>query len=293
MITAIDFGTGAALAIHGPDGPVAKPKLPRVPGGKTPADDFIRLLPIFLEDGDVVVESPTVGSSGVEPAEVAQIVGETPHRLLLVSARAVKNYRLDHDLQTVKSFGKYEIPANPTDQPTAHESDAEIIYRIATETPQHLREWRWDNDKLERVHTSVRPHDKRKYRGETPDAYMARLPGFESLPVNLQTLLGQGTADPAKGTNHPGQYSRAKAMPFAMSLDEPGTETRDGWEKVMGLYGHGYPSFYRRATVVLMQDTAKRMADVSRIAEVPRETRKKAWKQVRRDLRQLYHLMMT
>ena len=33
MFYGVDFGANDALAIHGPDGPVTLPRLPRVPGG--------------------------------------------------------------------------------------------------------------------------------------------------------------------------------------------------------------------------------------------------------------------
>ena len=65
-VYAIDFGTGNALQIWGPDGPISKSSLalPRVPGGKRPCDEFILILGLLLKDGDVVVESPTPGSGG-------------------------------------------------------------------------------------------------------------------------------------------------------------------------------------------------------------------------------------
>lgn len=292
-IIAADFGANDALAFHGHEGPIKRPKLPPVKGGKSVSDDFTRYLPIFLDRAHVVVESPTVGSSGVEPDEVAQIVAAAPHDLWVVSARAVKHYRQDHGLVWRKGARYAKDGTTPPpqvieieEQADVHLEDAEIIYRIAVERPQRMRRWKLPDDKpLTRAHTSVRPYDKRNYRGDVPDAFMARFPPFASLPPDLQALLGN-----AVGTAN-ADYSRSRAMPFAMALDEPGTDTRTGYERVIGLYDHGYPSFYRRATIVLLHENAKRLAGVTRIAEVPPSTRKEAWRVTRKQIRHIYGLI--
>jgi hypothetical protein len=291
---AVDFGTNDALALYGPDGPMDRPKLPRVAGGASTRDKFIRTLPILLEDYDVVVESATVGSSGVEVNDVVQIVADAPNHLYTVSGRAVKNYRSDAERGYLGSprewrkgarYAKGRIAERIKIEPQedVHVEDAEIIWLIATGYSHRLRRW-LPNDGFQRQYTSVRPHDKRNYRGNIPDHFMRRFPPFEQLPPQLQELLGIGD-----GENR--SYSRAKAMPFAMALDEPSTETRTGYEKVIGLYEHGYPSFYRRATVTLMQGVAKRQAGVTRFSEVSPAVRKQAWRDTRRAIRQLYHLL--
>jgi len=283
---AVDFGTGAALAIHGPDGPVSKKSLalPRVAGGKTPRDEFRLILEALLLLGDVVVESPTVGSSGCEPDDVREIVSRSDHRLYTLSARCVKNYRMDFGLTNPKSFVKYETVSEST-QEEAHVLDAEILYLIATNNRERLRLWR-DADPCERIHTSVRPMDKRGYRDARSDEFMALLPPFASLPGELQAVLA----------GQKGDYSRSMAMPFAMALTEPVIDdgppekARRRYEKLLGLYDHGYPSFYRRATVVWMQRNAKAAAGVTKMADVPPPVRKAAWKTTQRQIRMLFHL---
>jgi hypothetical protein len=282
-ITAIDFGQGDALVAFNELGTHTKKSLhfPRVPGGATSSGDFIRMVEHFFNLGhDVVVESPTMGSSGAEPTQVNELCEEFPQRVLwTLSARAVKNYRMENSITSPKSYVKYEAPAVPDTQPSAHELDAEILYIIATTTPTRLKKWKINENPLQRKFTSVRPHDKRKYTGEIPDAYMERLPEYETLPVDLKELLGDGK-----------KYSRARAMPFAMALEEEGADTRSGFEKVIGLYDHGYPSFYRRNTIVLMQNNAKKIANVEHNSDVPRDARKEAWKLTRRQVRHFYHL---
>lgn len=289
MIHAVDFGTGAALAIHGPDGPVKKStlQLPRVTGGKTPRDEFRLLLMALIEKGDVVVESPTVGSSGAEVDDVEAIVNASDHALYTISARAVKNYRMDHDLPNPKSYAKFVPgPANTdSTQEEAHVLDAEILYRIATQEPYRLRTWHRALQ-IERVHTSVRPMDKRGYRDERAQAFLALLPPFPSLPAELQAspvCLGD-------------DYRPTIAVPFAMALTEPfiedgpPEERRKRFQKVVGSYEHGYPSFYRRMYITWMQENARRLADVTRMSEVPVEVRKAAMRMTQKQMRHLFHL---
>jgi len=285
---AVDFGANDALALHGPDGPMTPPKRPRVPGGAATSDKFVSILPILLAQDDVVIESATVGASGVEIDDVAEIVASSTHQLLLVSGRAVKNYRMDNNLQWSKGARYVKDGDAPQSididkQSNVHAEDAEIIYRIATEFPARTRVWS-ATEPFHRVVTSVRPHDKRNYRGPIPDTYMSRFPPFAQLPVHLQGLLGTGTVRNK-------DYSRAKAMPFAMAMDEVGADTRAGFEKIIGLYAHGFPSFYRRATIVLLHHVAKELASVSRIQEVSPNIRKEAWKVTRRYIREIYHLL--
>src|SRR4051794_8845741 len=288
QIAAIDFGTGDALAIHGPDGPIIKRELalPRVAGGKTPSHEFPMALEALLDRGyDVVVESPTIGSSGAESRDVQAILRSYPGRsLYTISARAVKNYRMDFDLPNPKSYAKYETISEET-QVEAHKLDAEIIWMIATSTPERLRVWHVA-EPAPRIHRSVRPMDKRGYRDERAEAFIALLPAPGLLPQELREVL----LDPK------GNYARSLVMPFAMALTEPfwreapEDEQRRKFLKILGAYDHGYPSFYRRMTVVWMQMIAKRLAGVTRIQEVPRDTRKQAQRITQRQLRCFFHL---
>lgn len=287
-IAAIDFGTGDALAIHGPEGRIPKRELalPRVAGGKTPSHEFPMILEALLGRGyDVVVESPTVGSSGAEPRDVQAIVRDYPRqKLYTLSARAVKNYRMDYDLPNPKSYVKYETISEET-QVEAHKLDAEILWMIANQTPERLRVWH-QAEPAPRIHTSVRPMDKRGYRDERADAFIALLPAPGLLPEELRTVV----LDPKDN------YARSLVMPFAMALTEPfwreaaEEDQRRLFLKILGAYDHGYPSFYRRMTVVWMQAVAKRMAGVTRMQEVPREVRKQAQRATQRHLRTMFHM---
>jgi len=275
-IFAIDFGTGSALQIWGPNGLVSKRnlQLARIPGGKSPRDEFIMILRAILLMGDAIVESPSVGSSGAEVADVQQVVEDAAHTLYTVSARAVIGYRRDHGLPRV------------TDTADGHVEDARIIYKIATEQPWRLRVWHRPVA-INRHHSSVRPMDKRKYRDERSDEFMARLPAFASLPLDLQKTIGTG-----------GGYSRSLIMPFAMALTEPAfvwaypENKRTMFMKILGAYDHGYPSFYRRMVIDWMQENAKSLAGVTRMQEVPRHIRKQALTMTQRQIRTLLYLAL-
>lgn len=284
---AIDFGTGSALAIWGKEGQIEKKdlELPRVKGGKTPRDEFILVLRACLARDNVVVESPTIGSSGAEPADVQEVIDESTRTLFTLPARAVKNHRMDFNLPNPKSYAKYKTGSDKS-QEEAHVLDAEILYRIATTEPNRLRVWHVATP-CDRVNRSVRPHDKRLYRGDEPDRLMGLLPEFETLPEDLQRTFGVG-----------GTYSRRLAMPYAMALEEPflhegdPEKIRKRFEKIIGLYDHGYPSFYRRANNSVMQKIAADNLGIPRYkrSEVSREERKKAWKMATKQIRTLFHL---
>lgn len=301
-IYAIDFGAGDALAIHGPDGPVVKKSLhlARIKGGRTPALEFIMVAEALMRGcegvpaGDIVVESATIGASGCEVQDVIELLARVPNRTLYtISCRAVKNHRKDHKMQWAKG-GRYAkdggpipLPINLEEQAAVHGEDAKIIYHIAVETPHRLYTWKGPSMELERHFTTVRPMDKRGYRDDRAEALMRKLPPYDALPQELKDVLGNGK-----------DYSRSMVMPFAMASEEPHIddgpleERRRRYEKVIGLYDRGYPSFYRRATIVWMQTNAKRLADVTHIDEVPPAVRKEAWRVTQRQVRQFFHLTM-
>lgn len=302
-IYGIDFGAGDACAIFGEHGVVSKRslKLPRRKGGKTPAMEFIMILEALLGGGDdvpagdVVVESATIGSSGCEPNDVLELLRRYPDgHIYTISNRAVKNYRADHPDLKWKKGARYAKDGTPLpvaidlhEQATVHVEDAEIIYKIATETPHRLHNWTGKAEPAERIHSSVRPMDKHLYRNETSLSFLKLLPPFASLPDELREVLGTR-----------GEYSGSIVMPFAMASTEPyiddgpKEERRRRYEKLIGLYDRGYPSFYRRATIVWMQLVAKRLAGVTRIGEVDASIRKQAWKITQRQIRWFFHLTM-
>ena len=293
-IHAVDFGTGAALQIWGPSGSVSKRSLalPHVRGGRTPRDEFILLLEALLERGDVVVKSPTIGSSGAEVGDVVDVVSRSSNTLWTVSARAVKNYRRDYGLPWHKGarYAKDGTTPPPAiieihEQPVVHVEDAEIIYKLATKTPWRLRKWHIA-EVVDRQYTSVRPSDKRGYRDPRSDGFMTNLPPFSTLPPDIAAVVGVK-----------GDYSRSMVLPFAMALEEPylveggpPEEMRKRFIKIIGAYDAGYPSFYRRMTVAWMQENAKALAGVTRMEQVSRRVRKEAWKITQKQLRHLFHL---
>lgn len=301
-IYGVDFGTGNALAIFGSGGLVSKRslKLPRVSGGRTPAMEFVMIAEALMTGnddvpaGDIVVESATIGASGCEIGDVLDLLERVPDKTLYtISNRAVKNYRADNKLEWhkgaryVKDGGPAPRPMTIHEQAAVHVEDAEIIYRIATETPYRLYRWTGPSDPAGRIHTSVRPMDKRLYRDERAEKFMSLLPPYPLLPTDLKEVLGNGK-----------DYSRSMVMPFAMASTEPtiddgpGDERRRRYEKIIGLYDRGYPSFYRRATITWMHTNAKLLADTTRIEDVSPEIRKEAWRRTQRQVRQFFHLTM-
>lgn len=290
---AIDFGTGAALQIWGPDGSINKRelKLPRVKGGKTPRDEFLIPLEVLLSRGDVVVESPTIGSSGATVEDVLAVVQRSTNTLYTISARAVKNHRADFDLPWRKGQRYAKDGSTPPkveielfEQPDVHVEDAEIIYKIATEFPWRLRVWHIA-EPLQRKFTSVRPADKLGYRDPHSNQLMKLLPPFIELPDDIKEVVGVKS-----------DYSRALVMPFAQALKEPyllkalPEERRNRFQKIIGLYDHGYPSHYRRMSVEWMHENMRMIAGVTSVKGVPRDIRKQAWKVTQRQMRHLFHL---
>jgi len=262
---AIDYGADQKLRLHNAGGAMAPPALTR---GLTPAQKFTELIKILLEIDDIVFESPTAGSSGAEAEQIRDVVNNATHTLYLLPARAVKNYA-----KTNKLAGLTDAQA------------ASIIYLIATTCPEQLRLYKYEpkENKLARKYTSVRPYDKRNYKDPEVDRLLSLLPDYSTLPDDVKTILGNGLK------TRPG-YSKAKVLPFAMALEEDGSETRDGYEKIIGIYGHGYPSFYRRATSHLMREIGKHYTGTAKVADMTPDHRKQAWKKARYVIRMLYKM---
>ncbi len=261
-----DFGADNKLRVQSASGTVELPKNTR---GLNGAEKFGETLEWCLANGDNIIESPSVGSSGAEPEMVRDIVAASPHKLYVLSARAIKNHLKD-----------YELP-KPDDT-----GCAKLIYEIATATPERLREWRYipKDEKLTREHKTVRPYDKRNYKDPQVDAWMSLLPPFSTLPPDMQEIFTNGLK------RHP-DYARARVLPFAMALTEPSYDgTRESYERIIGLYDHGYPSFYRRKTIDLMQHIAKKQLGVRAFSTVTKDQRKEAWKVTRCYIRRLRYM---
>lgn len=265
----MDYGSDKKLRLHSAGGVITPPATPR---GLTPAQKFANILGQLLQQDDVVVESPTVGSSGAETYLIRDVVDNSSHTLYLLPARAVKNYAKDNDIKGLGNKGRL------TDAQCAS-----IIYDISQLSPKSLRVWHYNDNLITRKYSSVRPYDKRNYKDPEVDRLLSLLPSFSSLQPDMQALLGNGR----KRTP---DYKPARVLPFAMALEEPGSETRTGYEKILGLYGHGYPSFYRRASIGIMKLIAQRAKGVKSMSSVTKKERKEAWKQTRHIIRRLYSM---
>lgn len=128
--------------------------------------------------------------------------------------------------------------------------------------------------------------DKRLYRDEESNRLIENLPPFSYLPIELQ--LSPIALN--------GDYRRKLAIPFAQAMDEPFLwegkvgSIRDRFQRIIGMYDHGYKRHYRRMFIDWMQITAKEIAEVSRMEEVSRDVRKVALKKSQRLVRRMFHL---
>lgn len=236
-LIAVDFGAPAklrAFKIMSADDQGSHIDMPRLPRGvyKNDAEKFAGRISELLKQGHVITESATIGSSGAEPEMFRDIVLEAPHQLYTVSNRTVKN------IVGYTSEGPSDI-------------GAQTQARVANENPAALQLWRYrtEEEKLQRVHTSVRPMDKRGYDDEAARGLLEFLPPPDSLPMAAAEVFCK------VGKDGSAEYDRKLVIPFAMAMrDEPfALASRRQFELVVGLYAHGYPSFYRRATIATMQ----------------------------------------
>jgi len=277
MFYSLDYGNGAKLVAWGPHGEVKFPRLaprPRSEGPRSQAEKFRDKLAWLIEQGDVVFEQSTPGTSGADRDMIEKVAANAGHKIYLLSVRAVRARARDEKLPG------FEI----SDQDAAR-----LIYELATEAfarPNHdgLSEYRAHRADYQREHTSVRPYDKHDYRHPQVEEWMRILPPFGELPAELQTIFGLPS----------GVYSRAMVLPFAMAMHEPdyrAKPTRATFEKMIGLHSHGAPSFYRRKTVEVMQMIAKLRGGYDHFADVSASERKVAWREARRVIRKLHAVM--
>lgn len=271
---ALDYGEGGKLVAWGPRGEIEFPRLPSRPRGSGPrsqAEKFAEKLAWLLEQDDVVFEQSTPGTSGADRDLIAKVAASAGHRIYLVSVRAVKSLARDRDM-----------PREITDAEAA-----QLIYDVAMKAMARknhdgLTEYYPDSNKIERKFTSVRPYDKHDYRHPQVDEWMSVVPAFDDLPEGVQKVFA-GSSD---------GFSRAAILPFAMAMFEPAYDgTRRSFEKIIGLHGHGAPSFYRRKSIEVMQDIAKKSEGLSHFSDVSPQARKAAWKEARRIIRALHSAM--
>jgi hypothetical protein len=139
----------------------------------------------------------------------------------------------------------------------------------------------------------VRPIDKQLYRGVLygvdMDDWMRVLPDLATAPTFTDGPTG-AVLDAAAVLSDAGgaHYRRAGVFPFVLAMTEPAATGRKSFERIVGLHGHGHPSFYRRASVDLMQLVAKTLTGAELMAQVSQADRKAAWRLTRQVLRWLF-----
>lgn len=270
---AVDFG--AELFVHDANGSVPKwVYQPRGFSTMSLSEKLLTAMKLLLERYEtVIVESPTVGSSGASKRDrIKEIVEKSGHQLVLITSRAVKNYRKDHGISRPGFLPS--VKGEKSDE--SHPDDARILYVIYSEDERRGKVF-GDTSGIQRIHTSVRPMDEDNYTCPRAESYMAIAPPFKYLPIDIQQVLGVN-----------GDYSRSMVMPFLMAMEEPYlTEgpiegKRDRYMRLVGAYDHGYPSFYRRAFIVWMQANADSMS---------KGDRKTALRKTTCQVREFFHLL--
>lgn len=261
---AVDYGTIYNTRVCGPGGIISlrrEPSLKRIFRESSLETLFPNIIGELLLRWNVVLESPTIGSSGVEKRHMIDIVRQregTGHLIYCISARAVKNYCMDFDVDYSSSD---------------HELAARIIYKIAVDQPCRLKVWNPQSEMIDRKWTSVRPMDYNEYRDSVSNELMKNVPPFSHMPLRLQrSPMGKK-----------GDYRRRLVIPLIMATQEPWFlehPTRERFEKIIGMYEHGYPSFYRRCCVEWMKENA---------ASMDRGVRKEAMIKTTRQIREFFH----
>jgi hypothetical protein len=284
----LDLGQGKLWG-YGPDGAIS------FPAGN--AEKVLGQVQHCLKRADVAWEAPSVRSSGIETEKLPGIISSSGHDLYVMSARIIKNDAKDRAASDLLEISRLELDDEEEEEERIQavmkkyrlddQGCAQRLWEIGMKNPDALslwtpREWK----KLE--HKSVRPWDKRDYAGEKPDEWMSRLPDFEFLNPTQRMMLGKKKE---KNSGMATEYSRSRAMPFGMAFTEEGARTRDGFERIIGLWSNGYACFYRRNVEDCRQEVAKWQTGYSRNGEVSWRERKKSWRTVRPAIRYLYYMM--
>lgn len=218
----LDLGEGRLWFWDKENGCEWKPsRLPPLKGGRKSADKNIRQLRQALEEADVVVtESSTIGTTGLIPEMVRDLPRELTQKLWVVSPRAIKNYRI-------------QLKANGCTPPAGSKRKLHLWEAsVHAEQPESRRKrWRYiaPEAKLSRRFRSVRPMDKWDYTTKRAKGLLALSEGYvpKCAPVKLSDNL---------------------RVVFATALfEKAGNRWRTGYERIVGLYDHGFPSYYRNA----------------------------------------------
>ena len=267
-LAAGDLGSSGGIFAHDVNGSVVFPR--NLGRGLVPVHKNTAKLRWLTDNYPLVVfESATIGSSGIDREAVRDMsLDPSRGKFLKISGRVVKN--------------TYPVWFPSWERSPDDPESAWIIFIVSLTKPDSLSPWRYRDNTVKQWkqtwnNRSVRPDDKYNYATPRCDEYIARLPPYEQLGSGARKLYGDGN-----------KYSRARVVPLVMALDEEGADTREGYEAILGLWGNGAPSFYRRATNDLREYAEKALiAHVTKKADVTREQRKEALRLTRREIRKL------
>jgi hypothetical protein len=249
---AIDGGTSSAILPTFPTKFKLDYPKERAPKGLNKSERFGWEIERLLALDNVVLESAMIGSSGIEPTILQKVRAESAHELYVVSGRCLKN--------RAKDLGEQSTVGKNKD----HNETSKMLWEIAQE-PERAIPAKILEPKYTRLFTTIRPSDARNYQDQKAQEALAVLPTNTHTPKPM--------------------------MPIGMAIIEwtlAGGTRRETFEKLIGLYEHGYKSFYRRATVDLMQQYAKSETGKTRIEDVSKEERNRAWRASSREIRRLF-----
>jgi hypothetical protein len=98
------------------------------------------------------------------------------------------------------------------------------------------------------------------------------LPPFASLPEELQTLFGDANKN---------DYQHIVATQLLLAFDEEGSDTRDGFESILGMRGHSRGKYRALYRALVEQEAGDIHNDL---------LRKQALKKVRKAMRHFFHI---
>lgn len=235
---AVDYGSQLWASDNGIADDSFRPReAGKRPGKERYITDFVVLLRHFLQIGDVVTEAPTTGSYNVRQHEdaIVEMRELFDHKLYVVGSHSARNECRRNGWVAGESK---KLPNNMA---------AAAIWNVAFRDGARL----WtppsrDQDVIKNF-DPLRPNKgevialrRSNYDHELMNELVwSFLPRFEDLTEDQKQLLGEN-----------GTYNPDLAAAFVVSLKEPLSNTRDGWEKVLGASRDGRPSIYRQVLVV-------------------------------------------
>ena len=260
---AIDYGFGSKLMVSEDGDAVFSPG----------SDVHGVILDAFGRGLDVVTESSTIGSMvtidadaplgsfGVSPQRVQAMLEEFPDRkILLVPTRIThrtwaiareklkreedeakgieyktrKQRRKEREAEWKEQHPDLKMPRDERDKIPDDEA-VRTIWRIAADGRQHLRRWALLKERPRRETKRFIQLRHHKY----PRSLM------RSIKEVLQRVILSEEEIRVLSDGDGIKFSDTRTAIFVCALIEDGSATRAGFEQVIGLYAHGYPSVYR------------------------------------------------